>query len=25
VDTANGIPDIQETRDYVDAILKKIK
>ena len=25
VDAANGIPDIQETRDYVDAILKKIK
>ncbi len=25
VDAANGVPDIQETRDYVDAILKKIK
>ena len=25
VDAVNGIPDIQETRDYVDAILKKIK
>jgi soluble lytic murein transglycosylase-like protein len=25
VDAANGIPDIPETRDYVDAILKKIK
>jgi soluble lytic murein transglycosylase-like protein len=25
VDTANGIPDIPETRDYVAAILKKIE
>lgn len=25
VDAANGVPDIPETRDYVDAILKKIK
>jgi soluble lytic murein transglycosylase-like protein len=25
VDAVNGVPDIQETRDYVDAILKKIK
>ena len=25
VDAASAIPDIQETRDYVDAILKKIK
>jgi len=25
VDAANGVPDIQETRDYIDAILKKIK
>jgi len=25
VDAANGIPDIPETRDYVEAILKKIK
>ena len=25
VDAANGVPDIQETREYVDAILKKIK
>jgi soluble lytic murein transglycosylase-like protein len=25
VDAAKGVPDIQETRDYVDAILKKIK
>ena len=25
VDAANGVPDIQETRDYVDAILKKLK
>ena len=25
VDSANGVPDIPETRDYVDAILKKIK
>jgi soluble lytic murein transglycosylase-like protein len=25
VDAASGVPDIQETRDYVDAILKKIK
>jgi len=25
VDAAGGIPDIPETRDYVDAILKKIK
>jgi soluble lytic murein transglycosylase-like protein len=25
VDAANGVPDIQETRDYVDGILKKIK
>jgi soluble lytic murein transglycosylase-like protein len=25
VDTANGVPDIAETRDYVDAILKKIQ
>jgi soluble lytic murein transglycosylase-like protein len=25
VDSANGVPDIAETRDYVDAILKKLK
>jgi soluble lytic murein transglycosylase-like protein len=25
VDQANGIPDIRETKDYVDAILKKMK
>jgi soluble lytic murein transglycosylase-like protein len=25
VDAANGVPDIPETRDYVDAILKKLK
>lgn len=25
VDAANGVPNIQETRDYVDAILKKLK
>jgi soluble lytic murein transglycosylase-like protein len=25
VDAVNGVPDIQETRDYVDAILKKLK
>jgi soluble lytic murein transglycosylase-like protein len=25
VDAAKGVPDIQETRDYVDAILKKLK
>ena len=25
VDAASGVPDIQETRDYVDSILKKIK
>ena len=25
VDAANGVPDIAETRDYVDAILKKLK
>jgi len=25
VDGANGVPDIPETRDYVDAILKKVK
>jgi soluble lytic murein transglycosylase-like protein len=25
VDQANGIPEIKETRDYVDAILKKLK
>jgi soluble lytic murein transglycosylase-like protein len=25
VDAVNGVPDIQETRDYVEAILKKIK
>jgi soluble lytic murein transglycosylase-like protein len=25
VDAANGVPDIPETRDYVDSILKKIK
>jgi soluble lytic murein transglycosylase-like protein len=25
VDAANGVPDIQETRDYVDAIIKKIR
>ena len=25
VDAASGVPDIPETRDYVDAILKKIK
>lgn len=25
VDAANGIPDIAETRDYVDSILKKMK
>jgi soluble lytic murein transglycosylase-like protein len=25
VDAANGVPDIQETREYVDAILKKLK
>jgi soluble lytic murein transglycosylase-like protein len=25
VDAVNGVPDIPETRDYVDAILKKIK
>jgi len=25
VDAANGVPDIAETRDYVDAIQKKIK
>jgi soluble lytic murein transglycosylase-like protein len=25
VNAANGVPDIQETRDYVDAILKKLK
>jgi len=25
VDAANGMPDIPETRDYVEAILKKIK
>jgi soluble lytic murein transglycosylase-like protein len=25
VDAANGVPDIAETRDYVEAILKKIK
>jgi soluble lytic murein transglycosylase-like protein len=25
VDAANGIPDIVETRDYVDSILKKMK
>ena len=25
VDAVNGIPDIPETRDYVDAILKKLK
>jgi soluble lytic murein transglycosylase-like protein len=25
VDAANGVPDIQETKDYVDAILKKLK
>ncbi|MEI9973092.1 MAG: lytic transglycosylase domain-containing protein [Ignavibacteriota bacterium] len=25
VDAANGVPDIQETREYVDAILKKVK
>ena len=24
VDAANGVPDIQETREYVDAIMKKI-
>jgi soluble lytic murein transglycosylase-like protein len=24
VDLAGGIPDIQETKDYVDAILKKL-
>jgi len=25
VDAANGVPNIPETRDYVDAILKKLK
>ena len=25
VDQANGIPDIKETKDYVDSILKKLK
>jgi len=25
VDAANGVPDIQETRDYVESILKKLK
>jgi soluble lytic murein transglycosylase-like protein len=25
VDAANGVPDIPETRDYVDAILKRLK
>ena len=25
VDEANGVPDIAETRDYVDAITKKVK
>ena len=25
VDAANGVPEIQETRDYVDSILKKIQ
>ena len=25
VDQANGIPDIKETKDYVDAIMKKMK
>ena len=25
VDQANGIPDIKETRDYVDSILRKLK
>lgn len=25
VDAANGVPDIPETRDYVDAVLKKLK
>jgi soluble lytic murein transglycosylase-like protein len=25
VDQANGIPDIKETKDYVDSIMKKIK
>jgi soluble lytic murein transglycosylase-like protein len=25
VDAIGAIPDIQETRDYVDAIIKKIK
>jgi soluble lytic murein transglycosylase-like protein len=25
VDQANGIPDIKETKDYVESILKKIK
>lgn len=25
VDAANGVPDIPETRDYVDAILKKLQ
>jgi soluble lytic murein transglycosylase-like protein len=25
VDAANGVPDIAETREYVDSILKKIK
>ncbi len=25
VDQANGIPEIQETKDYVDSILKKVK
>jgi len=25
VDQAGGIPDIKETKDYVDAILKKLK
>jgi soluble lytic murein transglycosylase-like protein len=25
VDAANGVPDVQETRDYVDAILKKLQ
>jgi soluble lytic murein transglycosylase-like protein len=25
VDAANGVPDIPETRDYVDAIMKKLK
>ena len=25
VDAANGVPDVAETRDYVDAILKRLK